>query len=69
VALILSLQLIGAGIGNMIALQNLAAVQATVGLKNAERDMLRQLILPCLSYAVLVSLLGMLSLFVWQLMA
>lgn len=66
VSLLLALQLIGAGIGNMIALQNLAAVQATVGLKNAEREMLKNLILPCFSYALVVSLVGLLSLGIWR---
>jgi lactate permease len=60
ISLVLALQLVGAGIGNMIALQNLTAVQATVGLKNAERDMLRDLALPCLYYAVATSLIGLL---------
>jgi len=59
VSLVLSLHLLGAGAGNMIALQNLAAVQATVGLKNAERDMLRILWKPCLAYAGVCSLMGL----------
>jgi L-lactate permease len=57
--LILSLHLVGAGAGNMIALQNLAAVQATVGLKNAEREMLASLWLPCLAYGAVASVFGM----------
>jgi lactate permease len=62
VVLVLSLHLLGAGAGNMIALQNLAAVQATVGLQNAERDMLRILWKPCLAYAGIGSVLGLLIL-------
>lgn len=62
VVLVLSLHLLGAGAGNMIALQNLAAVQATVGLKNAERDMLGILWKPCLAYAGIVSVLGLIIL-------
>ena len=62
VVLVLSLHLLGAGAGNMIALQNLAAVQATVALKNAERDMLRILWKPCLAYAGCCSVLGLIIL-------
>ncbi len=59
VVLVLSLHLLGAGAGNMIALQNLAAVQATVGLLNAEREMLASLWRPCLAYALICSAAGM----------
>lgn len=62
VTLVLSLHLLGSGAGNMIALQNLAAVQATVGLRNAEREMLAKLWWPCLSYAVMTSLIGLICL-------
>lgn len=48
--LILVLQLVGAGAGNMISLQNLAAVQATVGISDRERDMLKYLWWPCALY-------------------
>jgi len=46
-SLVLGLQLVGAGAGNMISLQNLAAVQATVGLVNQERPLLKLLWWPC----------------------
>jgi lactate permease len=57
-ALILGLQLIGAGAGNMISLQNLVAVQATVGLANQEAAMLKQLWRPCLAYLTAATLAG-----------
>jgi lactate permease len=56
--LVLGLQLIGAGAGNMISLQNLVAVQATVGLVNREADMLKLLWRPCLAYVTAASILG-----------
>jgi len=56
--LVLSLQLVGAGAGNMIALQNLAAVQTTVGLVNAEGRLLGLLWKPCFAYAGVCGLLG-----------
>jgi len=57
-SLILVLTLIGAGAGNMIALQNLAAVQATIGLIGKERDLLQKLWLPCLLAVSLAGLVG-----------
>jgi lactate permease len=58
-SLILALQVVGAGAGNMVSLQNLAAVQATVGLVNREREMLRSLWLPCILYIIIAALLGL----------
>lgn len=60
VAIILSLQLVGAGIGNMIALTNIVAVQATVGLKNKELSILKRTFIPFLIYLILVSIIGIL---------
>lgn len=56
--LVLGLQLIGAGAGNMISLQNLVAVQATVGLHNKEAEMLKLLWRPCLAYLAAATLVG-----------
>lgn len=56
--LVLSLQLLGAGAGNMISLQNIAAVQATVGIHGCEHTLIRKLILPCLCYASLIGIAG-----------
>lgn len=58
--LVLGLQLVGSGAGNMISLQNLVAVQATVGLANHEREMLRQLWFPCILYVVAAAIMGLL---------
>jgi len=57
-SLILALMLLGAGAGNMIALQNLAAVQATVGLVGKERELLEKLWFPCLLAVLATGLLG-----------
>ncbi|MEX2581061.1 MAG: L-lactate permease [Verrucomicrobiales bacterium] len=57
--LVLGLQLAGAGAGNMVSLQNLAAVQATVGLVDREREMLRHLWWPCAIYLALAILMGL----------
>lgn len=63
--LILGLQLVGAGAGNMISLQNIAAVQATVGLVDQERDMLSLLWKPCALYLGLAVLVGWVVLVSW----
>jgi len=55
---ILALQLVGAGVGNMIALPNLLAVAAAVGLHDQESHLLRRLILPCFLYLVLAAIIG-----------
>lgn len=57
--LVLGLQLVGAGAGNMVSLQNLVAAQATVGLVNHERQMLGRLWWPCLVYLLTAMLLGL----------
>lgn len=57
--LILALQLVGAGIGNMIALTNIIAAQATVKLKNKEIEILRLVIVPFLIYILTAGLIGL----------
>lgn len=57
---ILALQLVGAGVGNMIALPNLLAVEAAVGIHDQESQLLRRLILPCFVYLVLAAIIGQL---------
>jgi lactate permease len=59
VAWILALQLVGAGIGNMIALPNLLAVGAAVGVHDQEANLLRRLVLPCLLYLIIAGTLGL----------
>ena len=61
--LMLSLQLIGASIGNAVALQNIAVVQAAVLMHGREKDLLRILTLPVLIYLVFVGLMGVLFLY------
>ena len=58
--LVLALQLVGAGIGNMLSLTNIVAAQATVKLKNQELKILRGVFLPAMIYLLVVILLGVL---------
>jgi lactate permease len=58
--LILALQVIGAAIGNALALQNIAVVQAAVKLDGREREILKGVYKPILIYLALVILTGLL---------
>jgi lactate permease len=57
---ILALLLVGGAAGNMIALADMLTAETVVGLKNKERDIIKQVGIPCLIYAVLVAIIGML---------
>lgn len=59
VSSVLALQAVGAAAGNMIALPNIVAVQATVGDKQGEAQALKPLVLPCLIYLVACGLAGL----------
>lgn len=58
-ALIVALQAVGAAAGNMIAIHNVVAASATVGLLGQEGALLRKTILPTLYYVGLAGLLGL----------
>ncbi|HJX45611.1 MAG TPA: L-lactate permease [Patescibacteria group bacterium] len=58
---ILALALVGAAAGNMIALADIIATEAVVGLKNEERKILKGVIIPCLVYVLIVGLVGLLT--------
>jgi lactate permease len=60
VKMILALQLTGAAAGNMVALPNILAVQAAVGEVGKERQVLSNLILPCLIYLIVATMVGVL---------
>jgi len=57
---ILALALVGGAAGNMIALADIIAAEAVVGLKNEERSVLKGVIIPCLIYVILVGIIGIL---------
>jgi lactate permease len=56
---ILALALVGAAAGNMIALADIMAAEAVVGLKNEERTVLKGVIVPCIIYILLVGAIGL----------
>lgn len=54
-----ALQAVGAAAGNMIAIHNVVAASATVGLLGNEGTILRKTIIPTLYYVVFVGMLGL----------
>ncbi len=58
---IVALQAVGAAAGNMIAIHNVVAGSATVGLLGREGATLRKTILPTLYYLLVIGILGMVT--------
>ena len=58
-AIIVSLQAVGAAAGNMVAIHNVVAASATVGMLGQEGQVLRLTILPTLYYLCMVGLIGL----------
>lgn len=58
VSVLLSLALVGAAAGNMVALADLLAAEAIVGLKGKEREIISGVLIPCLIYVSLVGIIG-----------
>lgn len=63
-AMMVTLQSVGAAAGNMIAIHNVVAASATVGLLGREGITLRKTILPTLYYLVLAGIFGMVAMYV-----
>ena len=64
--LIVGLQAVGAAAGNMIAIHNVVAASATVGLLGREGATLRKTILPTMYYLVVIGFLGILAVHLLQ---
>ena len=60
-ALVVALQAVGAAAGNMIAIHNVVAASATVGLLGQEGATLRRTIIPTIYYLVMTGALGLLA--------
>lgn len=65
--LIVALQAVGAAAGNMIAVHNVVAASATVGLLGREGSTLRKTLLPTMYYLVMIGGLGLLAAYVLNL--
>ncbi|MEL7435994.1 MAG: L-lactate permease, partial [Chloroflexota bacterium] len=57
--MVVALQAVGAAAGNMIAIHNIVAAAATVGLLGREGALLQKTIIPTLYYVLLSGLLGL----------
>lgn len=60
---IVALQAVGAAAGNMIAIHNVVAASATVGMLGREGATLRKTVLPTLYYLLAVGIMGMVAIY------
>jgi lactate permease len=60
---IIALQAVGAAAGNMVAIHNVVAASATVGLLGREGATLRKTVIPTFYYLVMTGLIGMLVIY------
>ncbi|WP_020528627.1 L-lactate permease [Flexithrix dorotheae] len=65
-SVIVALQAVGAAAGNMIAIHNVVAASATVGLLGKEGKVLKKTILPTIYYLIVVGILGTLAVFLFN---
>ena len=61
--MVVALQAVGAAAGNMIAIHNVVAASATVGLLGKEGATLRKTILPTIYYLTVIGVLGMIAIY------
>ncbi|MCO7245436.1 L-lactate permease [Halomonas sp. Mc5H-6] len=64
-AMMVALQAVGAAAGNMIAIHNVVAASATVGLLGREGATIRKTILPTIYYLVATGLIGLIAFYVF----
>ena len=60
-AMVVALQAVGAAAGNMIAIHNVVAASATVGLLGQEGLTLRRTLLPTIYYLMIVGIMGLIA--------
>ena len=58
-----ALQAVGAAAGNMIAIHNVVAASATVGLLDQEGETLRKTVIPTIYYCVVVGIIGVIGMY------
>ena len=63
-AMVVALQAVGAAAGNMIAIHNVVAASATVGLLGQEGLTLRRTLLPTIYYLAIVGVMGLIAIYV-----
>ncbi|MFA6740445.1 MAG: L-lactate permease [Arcobacteraceae bacterium] len=62
-AFMVALQAVGAAAGNMIAIHNVVAASATVGLLDQEGETLRKTVIPTIYYCVVVGIIGLIGMY------
>ncbi|MFT7003608.1 MAG: lactate permease [Sulfurimonas sp.] len=62
-AFMVALQAVGAAAGNMIAIHNVVAASATVGLLDQEGETLRKTIIPTLYYCLVAGIIGLIGMY------
>ncbi len=63
-AFMVALQAVGAAAGNMIAIHNVVAASATVGLLDQEGETLRRTIIPTIYYCLVAGIIGLIGMYV-----
>ncbi|CAA0242641.1 L-lactate permease [Tenacibaculum maritimum] len=63
-AVLVALQAVGAAAGNMIAIHNIVAASATVGLLGKEGSILRKTIIPTIYYVIFAGIIGLIMIYV-----
>ncbi len=62
--IILSLQVVGGAVGNMICIHNVVAVCATIGIIGKEGTIIKKNLLPCFLYGWIAGLIGVFLIFI-----
>jgi len=62
-SLVVALQAVGAAAGNMVAIHNVVAASATVGLLGQEGTTIRKTILPTIYYVTVVGIMGLIAIY------
>jgi lactate permease len=62
-AFMVALQAVGAAAGNMIAIHNVVAASATVGLLGQEGETLRRTVIPTIYYCLFAGILGLIGMY------
>jgi len=63
-AVVVALQAVGAAAGNMVAIHNVVAASATVGILGQEGSILRKTIVPTIYYVTVVGILGLAAVYI-----
>ncbi|MGB5792078.1 L-lactate permease [Poseidonibacter sp.] len=63
-AFMVALQAVGAAAGNMIAIHNVVAASATVGLLDQEGETLRKTVIPTIYYCLVAGIIGLIGMYV-----